>query len=300
MLHQVLQLDRPLIVFDLETTGPNPKVDRIVEMGFEVYTSEGMTKSWQGFINPKCEIPQGATDTHGITNEMIQTWCHVCEQPVDHPLHQGVTLQLPDRLVEPHDFHPLFTFADLAPSLLRGFVGCDFAGYNIRSFDLPLLKEEFKREGHAWSYDDACLVDAQRIWQLGSPRTLGDAVEEFLQRKVVGGHRALVDVANTRDVIAAQLQRWPHLPRSVKTLHELQFPANPNAIDKAGHIIWANGVATMNVGKNWRGVPMTKMSRKDLLWIADKAEAFSDEVKQICRDAAAGRFPQPKLPMESV
>lgn len=270
-LHELLGIDRPLLIFDTETTGPNPTEDRIVELGFIRMMPDGTEKEWNTFINPGIPIPKEATygngtDTypgHGITDEMVK----------DAP-----------------------TFAQYVDNFLIGFSNTDFGVFNGKRFDLPLLQAEFARHGKLWSFDDAKIVDAFRIWQVVQGRSLSDASETFLGRKHEGAHRALDDVRVTRDVIVAQLQRFESLPRNLAALHEKCWPKDPNALDPDGKIIWKDGEAVMNFGKNWRGKPLKMMTRKDLSWIASPAcSGANPTVKQICHDAMAGKFPQPTL-----
>lgn len=268
-LFELLTLDRPLICFDTETTGPNPRHDRIVELGFILLEPDGRTREWQNFVNPGVPIPREATygnpergyEGHGITDEMV------ANAP---------------------------SFGELAPHLLRGFkAGTDYAGYNLRTFDLPLMQAEFERAGHAWSYEDARILDGLRLWQLGRRRTLTDAVREFLGEEHEGAHRALDDVRASLRVLISQLERFPALPRDVGALHELQWPRDPNEVPGTkNQLAWKDDAIVFNFGKKWRGVRLDRMARRDLDWIAsDACQGASAETKRICREALAGRFP---------
>lgn len=267
-LRDLLKLERPLIIFDCETTGQNPREDRIVELGFIAIQPDGSTKEWQNYVNPGMPIPQEATygragtdyGGHGITDEMV------ANAP---------------------------SFGTLAPHLLRGFkTGTDYGGYNVKGYDLPLMQAEFKRHGHTWSYEDACILDGFRMWQIGRKRTLTDAVAEFLEESHEGAHGALADVRASLRVMQAQLIRFTALPRDVRALHELQWPKDPNAIDPEGKIIWKDGHAVMNFGKNWKNKRLDQMAQKDLKWIVSPAcQGASETVKRICADALAGKFP---------
>lgn len=285
-LNEVLPIARPLVIFDCETTGPNPEVDRIVELGYTVFRPDGSVREWQGYINPGIPIPREATygrgdeyPGHGITDEMVQG-CRHCGRPQIEQ-HDG------------HEFHGWPTFAEIAPHLLKGFTGCDFGGYNIEGYDLPLTQAEFKRCGIEWSYAEAFIVDGLQIWKVGQKRTLSDASEFFLNESHKDAHHALDDVRKTVRVMVAQLTKfYQRFPRDIKALHELLWPSDPNWVDSKGKIIWNEaGVAVMNFGKKWKGLPITRMTRRDLLWVAEQATGMPLQVRQICRDAAAGRFP---------
>lgn len=268
-LIELLKLERPLIIFDTETTGPNPREDRIVELGFILLQPDGTTREWQNFVNPGRPIPPEAAfgnperdyPGHGITDEMVKN-------------------------------APSFT--DLAQHLLKGFrEGTDYGGYNVKGYDLPLMQAEFERAGHRWSYDDARILDGLRLWQVARRRTLSDAVEEFLGESHEGAHRALDDVRASLRVIESQLQKFPQLPRQLKDLHDLQWPVDPNEVPGTkNQLVWRDGAMVMNFGKKWRGVRLDLMARRDLDWIDSPAcQGASAETKRICREALNGRFP---------
>lgn len=294
-LQDLLELERPLLLFDCETTGPNPDTDRIVELGFQILEPNqvGPPFEWSTLFNPEMPIPYEAThgnpdkgyEGHGITDEMV-TGCKRCGLPANQHSPDGTTCA----------FQAWPRFRDIADNLLIGFKNKDYGGYNEKRFDLPLMQAEFKRAGHTWSYADAKILDGYRLWQLVQGRTLSDAVEWFLKRKHCGAHRTLGDVSESIAVITEQLRANPHLPRRLTQLHELCWPTDPNAIDPDGKIVWKDGRAVMNFGKH-QGVAMTSVPRSYFTWVVGpKAEKISEEVKQICRDALAGKFPeQPAL-----
>jgi DNA polymerase-3 subunit epsilon len=295
-LHEILRLDRPIIFFDTETTGPNPATDRIVELGFVQIKPDGEVKEYQTYVNPLMPIPHEASHGnggdypgHGVTNAIVEG-CRTCGRIRD--LHFD---SLPTNECS-SGFRPWPTFADLAPNFLKGFNDCDYGGYNIKSFDLPLFQAEFQRTGHIWTYANARIVDGYRLWQVGESRQLSDACERFLGHKHEGAHKALDDVHVSLAVAIAQLILWEKLPRNITDLHALAYPVDKNALDPENKILWKDGQAVLNFGKKWKGVPLTKMTRRDLLWIANDATGINDVAKAICKDAAMGKFPsQPGL-----
>jgi DNA polymerase-3 subunit epsilon len=111
MLEGILPLDRPLVVFDTETTGTNPRSDRIVEIACVKVHPDGRRETWHKRVNPGIPIPSSSTAIHGIGD------ADVTGQP---------------------------RFADIAGEL-GAFLGCDLGGYNITGFDLPVLRTEFLR-----------------------------------------------------------------------------------------------------------------------------------------------------------
>ena len=109
-----LNLKRPLVFFDLETTGVDTAKDRIVEISMVKVMPNGDEVVRTRLINPQMPIPADATAIHGITDEDVK----------DAP-----------------------TFAQIAKSLAQFIEGCDFGGFNSNRFDLPMLVEEFMRAG---------------------------------------------------------------------------------------------------------------------------------------------------------
>ena len=75
---EAITLDNCVLVFyDFETTGLLPKRDRLVEIGAVALRHNATTGRWvqlqglQLLVNPGMPIPAGATQIHGITDEMV-------------------------------------------------------------------------------------------------------------------------------------------------------------------------------------------------------------------------------------
>ena len=96
---------------------------------------------------------------------------------------------------------------EIAAGMLKGFHDCDYGGCNIKTFDLPLMQAEFLRAGFKWSYEDANIIDCYRMWQLGEPRTLSDAVKKFLEALPRGAPLSLL-TAEVRTWIEKQGLSW--------------------------------------------------------------------------------------------
>jgi DNA polymerase-3 subunit epsilon len=285
MIHKILQLTRPLIIPDTETTGLNPQEARIVEIGFEIWDATGLTKSWRTLVNPEMDIPKDATDTHHITDERVRS-CRSCDRSyTEHSQPPVGTIGDPTRSCE--GFKPWPTFKQLAPNLAKGFSNVDFAGKNIR-YDLRVFAAEFDRAGVKWSYADAYIIDADRLEHLGEPRSLSHLYEKHIGKKLEGAHGALADVAASREVIEVQLQKYKDvLPHDLTALHDLQWPGY---IDVDGKFKMINGVPTVAFGK-WANKPMRNVEPSYWNWII--GADFSEDVKNIAREAKAGRFPMP-------
>ena len=152
-----LKLERPLVVFDIESTGIMPQRDRIVEIAVLKVFPDGRTQNTVRRLNPEMPIPPGATAVHGITDDDVK------ECPV---------------------------FSLIAEKLFNYIDGCDLCGYNITGFDIPMLEAEFKRAGFEFKVDDRKVVDVYNIFCKLYPRTLSAAYEFFCGKELEGAHGA--------------------------------------------------------------------------------------------------------------
>ena len=190
-----LILDRPLAIFDLETTGTDIQNDRIVEISILKLAPGSQPDHRTRRVNPGIPIPPGATEIHGIRDQDVAS-----EPP----------------------------FQKLAPTILTFIEGCDLCAYNLR-FDLGLILAECKRTGLAFPMDGRCLIDPCRIFFLREPRDLSSALRFYCGRQHEGAHSAAGDVLATLAVLDAQLDRYQDLPRTVGELHDQL--RDPKAVD---------------------------------------------------------------------
>ncbi|MBT3379936.1 MAG: 3'-5' exonuclease [Lentisphaerae bacterium] len=254
----LLELSRPLVVFDLETTGTNPHVDRIVEIALLKVFPDGQTESRCLLINPEQPIPPETTAIHGITDD------DVAKAP---------------------------QFRQVSVELLTFLHDCDLAGFAIIRFDVPLLRREFSRAGIDFPPPNTRLVDAQRIFHLNEPRNLAAALRFYCDDDHANAHSADADVAATWRVLLGQLERYEDLPRGVDELDAFCNPRDPGALDAEGKIKWRGKDAVIAFGQK-SGMSLKRLAQDEpnyLKWILNKD--FSPEVKAIVRDAMAGRFP---------
>src|ERR1017187_5294022 len=282
MLHKLLNLTRSCFAVDAETTGTDTQSDRIVEIGFQEWTADGMVKSWSSRVNPGIPIPPAATAVHQITDaDMLKCQkCGMGRMDTDRHVHLGD---------DAHEFVPAYTFKQLAPNLAKGLVDCDYAGQNIR-FDLRILAAEFARAGVQWSYAGSRIIDSGKLEQLAVPRSLSHLHEKYTGAKHDGAHGALSDVRAAATVITKQLETHDTLPRDLDALHNLSWPGY---IDSDGKFTMVSGVATVMFGK-YRGKPMRAVDRDYWTWMSSAKSEFSDEIKRIANDAARGVFTEEK------
>lgn len=255
----MLELDRPLIVFDIESTGLSPRKDRIIELAaVKVAPGGGETeRCW--LLNPTVSIPPETTAIHGISDEIVKN----CP-----------------------------TFAEKAAEILEFFRGADLSGFNIDRFDIPCLEEEFARVGMNFSASSRRRIDVQRIYHRKEPRDLSAAVSFYLGRNHDGAHGAEADARATLEVLKAQLTRYPDLPQTPAALDEYLVPNDPLNADRMGMLRWRNGELTINFGKK-KGEKLKDLLLNEpnyLKWIV-KGD-FDAEVRMIVKDLLEnGRLP---------
>ena len=255
MLHKLLNLTRSCFVLDTETTGTDVQSDRIIEIGFQQWTADGMVKEWRTLVDPGIPIPAEATRVHHITDA---------------------------------DVKDAYTFRQLAPSLAKGFVDCDWCGQNVR-FDLRILSAEFARAGVPWSYTGARIIDSLKLEQLAVPRSLSHLHEKYVGHKHDGAHGALSDVRAASVVISKQLEMHESLPRSLDALHALQWPG---MIDPDDKFRFVDGVPCFSNWGKHANKPMT--SADEGYWDFILKGTFGPDAKQLARDAKLGKFPKEK------
>jgi len=170
-----LILKKPIIFFDLETTGLSITQDRIVQIGYIKVMPNGTEEEGNLLINPEQHIPEEASNIHHITDEMV----------ADKP-----------------------TFRQMAGRLEQIFKGCDLAGYNSNRFDVPLLIEEFLRADVKFDLSKVRFVDVQSIFYKKEPRNLTAAYRYYCGKNLEGAHSADADIRATYEVLQAQLERY--------------------------------------------------------------------------------------------
>lgn len=223
----MLQLKKPLAFIDLETTGVNLGIDRIVEIAIVKILPDGTRSVKRRLINPEKPIPTGASDVHGITDEMVK------EAP---------------------------TFKQVSQELKQMLDGCDLAGYNSNRFDIPLLMEEFLRAQVDFDMKNRKLLDVQNIFHKMEPRTLGAAYKFYCNKNLDGAHGAEVDASATHEILEAQVQKYPSLGNSVDSI--LKTIGEDVIVDFARRFVMENGVEVFNFGK-FKGRPVADVLKSE-------------------------------------
>ncbi len=223
-----LNLKRPIIFFDLETTGVDTSRDRIVEISMIKVMPDGERITKTRRLNPEMHIPESSSAIHGIYDEDV----------VDCP-----------------------TFKQVARSLMEFVAGCDFGGFNSNRFDLPVLVEEFLRAGVEVDFKRRNFIDVQNIFHKKEQRTLVAAYKFYCDKNLDDAHSAEADTLATYEVFLAQLDRYDDLPKDIEGLAD--YSTHNKSADFAGRIIYDdNGVEVFSFGKH-RGVSVAEIFERE-------------------------------------
>lgn len=222
-----LQLKRPLVFIDLETTGMNLSTDRIVEIAIIKVFPDGTKTIKQKLLNPQMPIPKNSSDIHGITDDKVK----------DAP-----------------------TFKQVANELKQFIDDADFSGYNSNRFDIPLLMEEFLRAGLEIDMTNRRLVDVQHIFHMMEKRTLAAAYKFYCEKDLHDAHSAEADASATFEILEAQLTRYEKLGNTLDTI--LQFTGEEKFVDFGRRFVMNNDVEVFNFGKH-KGRPVADILKAE-------------------------------------
>ena len=223
-----LNLKKPIIFFDLETTVTDISKDRIVEICYIKVLPDGREVEYSKRVNPGMHIPESASAVHGIYDDDVK----------DCP-----------------------AFKEIAREIAAEFEGCDIAGFNSNRFDLPLLAEEFLRAQVDIDLSRMRAIDVQVLYHKREPRTLSAAYKFYCGSELENAHSALADTRATYEVLKAQLSHYSDMENDMEALSkESSFN---NSVDFAGRIVYdENGCEVFNFGK-YKGMPVEAVLVRD-------------------------------------
>lgn len=210
-----LKLDRPLVIFDLETTGLSPTEDKILEIAYERIMPDGTIESKVQRLNPMRDIPEDASRINGIY------WDDVKDCP---------------------------TFATLAFELWKMFDNADVGGFNVVGFDLPFLKAQFATVGKNFDFTRCKVLDAKVLYHakeprdMFAPRNLTAAYKLYCGKDHINAHTGAADVRATVEILEAILERYPEF-RDWDTIKELHSNKNILETVKTEHATLAETIA---------------------------------------------------------
>lgn len=223
-----LNLKRPIIFFDLETTGTDTSNDRIVEISMVKVAPDGEKTIKTRRINPEMPIPAEATAVHHITDEDVK----------DCP-----------------------TFKQIAKSLKAFMEGCDFGGFNSNRFDLPVLVEEFLRAEVDVDFRKRRYIDVQNIFHKKEERTLIAAYRFYCNKDLEAAHSAEADTLATYEVLLGQLERYEDLQNDVDFLSE--YSTRNRTADFAGRIGYDDKEQEIFTFGKYKGRVVAEIFEKD-------------------------------------
>jgi len=209
-----LQLTRPIAFIDLETTGVNIAIDRVIEIAIIKILPDKTKVVKHKLVNPQMPIPKASSAVHGITDE------HVKDAP---------------------------TFKEVSNELKQFIDNSDLSGYNSNRFDIPLLMEEFLRAGITLEMHNRRMLDVQTIFHMMEKRTLAAAYKFYCEKELEDAHSAEADATATWEILEAQLLRYEHLGNTLDTV--LQFTGEEKYVDFARRFVLENDVEVFNFGK---------------------------------------------------
>ena len=220
-----LKLEKPIVFFDLETTGVQVAKDRIVEIAILKVFPDGNKESKTWLVNPTIPIPEVTTAIHGISNEKVAN--------------------------EP-------TFKEIATEISELIHNCDLAGYNSNKFDIPLLAEEFLRVGIDFDMENRKAVDIQNIFHKMEQRTLVAAYKFYCDKNLTNAHSAEADTTATYEVLLSQLDKYEELENNVDFLADFSQRGRKFA-DMAGFVRFNDkGEEVISFGK-YRDVTLAQI-----------------------------------------
>lgn len=235
-----LNLNKPIVFFDLETTGLNTATDRIVEISMLRIDVNGNEKWYISRVNPEMPIPESSSAIHGIYDTDVAN-------------------------------APRFT--EIAKDVAKFLTGCDLGGYNANKFDIPLLAEEFLRANIDFDLKRCRYIDVQTIFHKKEPRTLSAAYKFYCGEELKNAHSSKADTQATYDVLKAQIERYDDIENDVEKLAQLTKSSNDNFADFQGRLAYNDkGDVTINFGKH-KGVTIKQLCVESpgyLKWILEK------------------------------
>jgi len=223
-----MKIEKPLVIFDLETTGVDIQRDRIVQFAACRFEPDGSGSELTFLVNPGMHIPAEATEVHGITDA---------------------------------DVSDAKSFTTRAGEILDFMAGADIAGYNVLAFDVPLLQAEMRRCGREFILDGRKFIDSLVLFRHFERRDLASALRFYCGADHEDAHDAMADARASTEVIFAQAMRYG------QTAEQLAALSWGDRITFDGKLAWdADGHAVLTFGKH-AGVPLERVESSYLRWM---------------------------------
>jgi DNA polymerase III subunit epsilon len=250
---EILGLDKPLVIFDIETTGPLISTDKIIEIAYLKIWGNDKVKREDIYINPEMPIGKEAGTVHGLTD---------------------------DNLVGKPTFH------DKAQELFDVFNNCYYGGFSIVNFDLPILRREFVRIGMDFEYTAEQIIDAREIFRYLEPKNLAAAYVHYCHKEIKQKPGAMGDTEITAEVLLAQMEKYQDLMQ-LDFVKKIYYPAGEAYRDNSQKFYWHKGETYFSFSQ-YKDQRVTEVAGTDpefLRWMM--TADFSNETKAIIKQALA-------------
>lgn len=247
----MITFDRPICFLDLETTSVDVLTAKIIEMSVVKWFPDGKEREVKTYrFNPGVPIPAGASEVHGITDEMVKD----CPK-----------------------------FKNMVPSFIKYLDGCDIGGFNSNRYDLPIILREVKDAGYELDVKDRRLIDVGNIYKINEPRTLSKGVEYYLGRSHDGAHGAEADTIATVEIFEKQIQMYFNDEDKVLTVDELDEYCNfgKKRLDLAGKFEYKEDGQTVTFSFGSHKGENVLMNYGFLQWMLSKD--FTPDTKAWCK-----------------
>ncbi len=255
-----MKLSRPLIVFDLETTGTWVEKDRIVEIGMIKLLLDGSRHDYIKRVNPGMPIPLNVSRIIDITDDDVKN--------------------------APR-------FKDIAKEVLEFICDSDIGGFNILRFDLPVLEREFLDAGISFHWRERNIYDAQKVYHIPEKRDLTAAYQLYCNKALENAHSALGDAEATVEIFNAQIKKYGAEEQGIESLKDFDYERSSAYFDKERKFCWWNGELYPMFGKYGKKKHIKDILKSDrpyLLWILTRD--FNEDVKAMVEKVLSGEFPQ--------
>ena len=255
-----LKLNRPLIVFDLETTGTWVEKDRIVEVAFIRCLPDGSMESYVSRVNPGMPIPERVSLITGIRDADVK------------------------------DAPP---FKKIAHEVLKFIADSDLGGFNIERFDLLILEREMFHAGLKFEWRTRTIYDAQKVYHLNERRDLKAAYQFYCGNELLNSHTARADAEATVEILAAQIGKYGKTQEGIQGLRDFDYQRMDDFFDAERKFRWWNGELYPVFGKYGKRKSLKEIARIErsyLEWML--RQDFPQEVKQMLQGLLEGRFPE--------
>lgn len=253
-----VKLDKALVFLDIEATGPDPQMDKIIEIHCIRFNPDGSKRTFYSLVNPNIPIPVESTKIHGFTNK---------------------------------DLSQASGFKKIAPELFEIVKDADVGGYNVLRFDVRILFSEFKNVGIHYDLADIRAIDPFQIFIKNHKRDLSAAYQFYCGKELVGAHGAKADNLATIEVFMAQLNKYQDLPHTVNEISNYCMEAGEPYLDPERFLMWKNDQIFVNYGKH-KGRLLKEIVAEDhnfLYWVTKNN--FNPILIRMIKDALKGIYP---------